>query len=360
MRLEIPLRGAFDMGSVLDFAAINTKVKVLERSFLSTIQIKRLFESKNYKEALFYLKENTNYKDVLNKYNMESVHRGELEIILKKHYAQKYCKLVHYLKGDYKQLLEILYTKLEIEDLKVILRGKFIGKAPEEIEKLMCYRSNLSRIDYDKLIKVKSLEAAVENLKETIYYETIQHLIKTTKEEGLFRVEMALDFVFFSQLRKNIKKLTSENKEFVEAYIGINADLLNIQWIFRGKKYYSLSPEELLNYTIYDGHKLNKDILKSLCYCKNMSEFYGKVDESVYSELFIKSKYEEYLLEREILLYEKGIFERVKKEHKLNISVVIAYLELAAIEMRDIISIVENKRYNNENNEILKYITVTI
>jgi V/A-type H+-transporting ATPase subunit C len=348
------------MGSVADFAAINTKVRALERLFIDRSKLKKLVETRNYKEALIYLDENTSYGDVISKYKIEDAHRGDLEIILKKYYAEKYRKLSHHLKGYYKETLRILYTKLEIEDIKVIFRGIFIGKNPGEIEKLMCYESSISSIDYYKLVRAGSLLKATELLKNTSYYKYVQHLIKDRSIDGLFRIEMALDFVFFIRLRKFIKKLDSENKIFMEEYIGIKADLLNIQWIFRGKKYYSLSPEELLNYTIYNGYKLNKDKLKELCYCKNIDEFYSKVEESHYSELFRRSKYEEYLLEKEILLYQKGIFQRIKKEDQLNISVVVAYLELADIEMKDIISIVENKRYKNENEELLKYITVTI
>jgi V/A-type H+-transporting ATPase subunit C len=348
------------MGSVADFAAINTKVRVLERFFIDRTKLKKLVESRDYKEALVYLNENTSYEEALRKYKLDDVHRGDLEIILKKFYAEKYCKLVHHLKDYYKELLKILYTKLEIEDIKVIFRGIFIGKNPTEIEKLMCYESDLSSIDYHKLVRAGSLLKATELLKNTAYYKYIHHLVKDTETDGLFRIEMALDFVFFIRLRKFIKKLDNENKRFMEEYIGIKADLLNIQWIFRGKKYYSLSPEELLNYTIYNGYRLNKDKLKQLCYCKSIDEFYSKVEDSHYGELFRRSKHEEYLLEKEILLYEKGIFHRIKKEDQLNISVVVAYLELADIEMKDIISIVESKRYKNENNELLKYITVTI
>lgn len=348
------------MGSIGDFAAVNTKIKVLERDFLNHNQLEKLVESRDYKDAILFLREYTSYSKILKEFSIDKLHRGELEIILKKNYIYKYCKLIHYLKGEYKLLFKILYMRFEIEDLKVILRGKFIGKSSDEIKKLMCYSSTLSSFDYNNVIEAKNLESAVEKLSETKYYKHIAHIAKHINEDGMFRLEMALDFVYFIYLRKFIKKLGYEDRECVEKFKGIQADLLNIQWIFRGKKYYKLPPEELLNYTIYDGHKLNKDKLKGLCYSKSIEEFYDAVQALPYGKLFSNSRYEEYLLEREILLYHKHIFEKEKRENKLNISAVISYLELALIEIRDVISIVENKRYSSVNDITLKYITVTI
>jgi V/A-type H+-transporting ATPase subunit C len=348
------------MSSVVKFAAINTKVKVLEGQLLSNYQYQQVLNSRNYKDALKYLKENTAYANALKAYNVDDVHRGQLEIILKKDYIKKYNKLIHYFDGEYKKIIKTLFLKFEIEDIKTILRGKFIGKENEELYSFLAYESSLSNLNYKSLIDASNYTEVINKLKDTIYYKHIVHLVKYVQDEGLFRIEMALDFIYFIHLRKAIKKLDKENMEILKEIIGRQADLLNIQWIFRGKKYYKLAPEELLNYTIYDGYKLNKDILKQLCYTKSMNEFFVMVDTLPYGELFNKTKYREYLLEKEILSYLKAFYDKMKREHRMNISVAIAYLELALQECRDIITLVENKRYNVENDEALKYITATL
>jgi V/A-type H+-transporting ATPase subunit C len=173
-------------------------------------------------------------------------------------------------------------------------------------------------------------------------------------------MEMTLDFVYFSSLRKFIKKLDREDREIIEEVNGIYSDLLNLQWILRGKKYYHLSPEVLLNYTIYDGYKLNRDIIKELCYTKSIDEFYGILGTLPYKGIFEDSKQRDYLMERDILTYLKNVFLKYKNENKFNIATVVSYLELALFELRDVISIVENKRYNMENEETKRYITATL
>lgn len=345
------------MGSIAKYAAVNTKIKALERKFLSSEQYNKLVETKDYNEAVKYLKEETPYYDVLKEYDIEDIHRKQLEHILKENYIKNFHKLSHYFSGDYKKLFSILFIRFEVEDLKNIFRAKYLGKSKDEIELLITYRSPLSHVDYDKLIEAKDVYEVGEYLKNTKYYKHLGHVIEGIKEEGLFRIETALDFIYFNSIKKFIKNLNNEDKELMSKFLGIYNDLLNIQWIFRGKKYYTMSPEELLNYTIYNGYKLNINSLKELCYSKDMEEFFKLVSNTSYREVFGDGKKDEYLVQRDIHNYLKKIYLQYQKKHENNISVAIAYLELALLEVIDIVSIIESTRYNISNEETLKYVT---
>ena len=348
------------MGSIVRYSAVNTKVRALESKLLTEEQFLRLLETKNYEDAFKYLKGETHYKDVLYEYDAEDVHRGELEVILKRHYTDIFKKLSHYFSSDYKKLFRILYMKYEIEDLKIIIRGKYINKDAEYIKSLICYESALSNIDYNELISSRTLEETVEKLKGTKYYDFINPLIPHIEKEGLFRIEMALDFVYYSTLRKFIKKLDKEDGEVIKKINGITSDLLNIQWILRGKKFYNLPPEEILNYTIYDSDKLKMDKLKSLCYAKDLNEFYDLIETLPYGKVFVETKDSEYLLEKEMLVYLRSAYKKLAKKNPVSISIVLSFLEVYLLEIRDVISIIENKRYKSDSAEIKKFITATL
>lgn len=347
------------MGDIVKYTAINTKIKALERNLLTEEQYNMLMECRNYAEAVRYLKEETFYYNALDEYNIEQIHRGQLEHILKKWYIRNFYKLSHYFNGDYKKLFKILFMKFEVEDLKVIIRGKYIGKEKEYIESLMTYESPLNNINYDKLILSKDLYGVVEELKNTKYYKHIYPLVGTIRQEGLFRIETTLDFVYFSSLRKFIKKLRKEDSEIIHKITGIYSDLLNIQWVIRGKKYYNLTPEVLLNYTIYDGYKLNINKIKELCYAANSEELFKLITRTPYGNVFGKGDKEEFLIEKDMLAYMRNIYRQYKKDHKNNISVVMAYLELALLEIRDIVSLIESKRYSLNNQDAFKYMSIT-
>lgn len=348
------------MGRVVDFAAINTKVKGMEGRFLTKYQYAQLIECHSFRDALKFLRDETSYKDVLNDANIDELHRGQLEVILKKHYIKNFTKLMYYLSDEHKKLLRIIFMRFEVEDIKVIVRGKYIGKNNEELAELLTYQCALSTVNYSELLEAASVMEVAEKLRGTIYYKHIENLVKEVEKEGLFRLEMALDFVYFISLRKFLKKLSKEDRTVIEKMNGIYADLLNIQWIFRGMKYYRLSPEILYNYTIYDGWKLKKEDVKNLCYSGDLKEFYSKVSKTPYREVFLRSNFQEYLLEKEILAYLKKVYLRYNSEFRMNISVVLSYLELALLECRDIITIVENQRYSQQSEEIMQFITATI
>ena len=348
------------MGSIVRFAAVNAKVKALEGKFLSDEQYSELMECKNYKDAIAYLKDKTSYHEVLSGYNADEIHRGKLEQILKRSYMKSFDKLSHYFNGAYKSIFNVLFMKFEIEDLKAILRGKYIGKSNDDLKDFMTAQGRLNNFDYGSIIKAKDVASAIENLKGTLYYKHLAPLAAGVGKEGLFRIETSLDFIYFSFARKCLNKIDKEDREIMHRIIGTECDLLNIRWIYRGKFYYKLNPEELLNYTIYDSYKIKREELKKLCYAHDEDEFNDIIKKLPYKDVFDEDKNSEYLTERQTLVYLRNMFDSFKREGKMNISSTVAYLELQHLEMRNIISIVENIRYNVGAEEASKYITAAV
>jgi Archaeal/vacuolar-type H+-ATPase subunit C len=348
------------MGTVENFAALNAKIKALEGKMLAQEQYNGLLKTKNYYEALKYLKENTYYSEALKDINIMDIHRGDLEIILKKYYVDIFFKLNHFVKGIYKDLLQLLFLELQIEDLKVIFRAKYVDKKEDIKHLLITCHSPMNQIPYEELIAEKNMEALSKKLKDIKLFKHIAPLLQNFNNESLFRIEMALDFEYFSAIRKFIKKMDKENGEIVKKINGSTIDILNIQWIYRGKQYYKLSPEELFNCTIYKGYKINSEMIRKMCYAKDTNEFYDLISDTVYGSIFSNAKGRDYLIEKEMNTFIRRQLSRYKSGGKLNISLTLSYIQLMEIELRDIISIVENKRYMSEEAKALEYITKVI
>lgn len=347
------------MGSVLRFAAVNTKIKAMKGKFLKKEQYLKLMECKDYSEAIKWLKEETGFSSILTSYRIEDIHRGELETILKRSYMNNFNKLRYYFHGKYRELFNVLFIRFEIEDLKIILRCKYNGRSVEEINQLVCSRGPLSNINYDKLIASKDVKDFVDNLSGSIYYKPLYPLVDTVKDKGLFSLEMMMDFIYFKLLKNSSKEISKDDRNILNEIMGTYCDLLNIQWIIRCKKHYKLTSEEIFNYTIYDGFKVDRDDLKALCYADE-ENFYELIRRTPYDEVFNRNNTAEYLSERNIMVYLRSILDKYIKYNSMNISILIAYLELLLIELRDIISIIENKRYNMSFEETSKYITIAL
>ncbi|WP_032121634.1 V-type ATPase subunit [Clostridium amazonitimonense] len=345
------------MGSIVKFTAVNSKVKALKGKMLREEDFLELLQCKGLKNALAYLKEKTYYGEILKNYDLQKIHRGELEIILDRQYTKIFNKFINYFNGEFRKVIKNLFLRWEIEDLKIIIRGKYIGRTKEEIKSNLIAKNPLNTIDYDYLITSKSIEELIERLKGSIYYDGIKNLAKDVSDKGLFRIETELDFVYFSTLRKELKHLDKENKELIKDIIGLEADLSNLSWIYRGKKFYNISPEELFNYTIYDGYKLTEEKIKRICYANDMEEIYKIIEKTPYRWIYeIDDSITVEKRERE---FQKKYFSKFIRENRANFSMVLSYLVLYRIEIKEIISIVEQKRYELDIKEGAKYVHVT-
>jgi len=345
------------MGSILLFSAVNSKMHTMQSKLLKKADFEKLIEINNFKDALAYLVNNTGYKDAFIGADINNVKIEDVEAYLKKNYIKNFRKLQYYFFRNYNKLIKTLFMRYEIEDLKTIIRGKYRNQPPEQIKKFMMYENALSSFNYDELINEKDIASVIQALKNTKYYNHIHPLVKDIDEKGLFALETYLDFKYFSQIRDIVKKIKREDRKVMQREVGIYIDLLNIQWIYRGIKFYNVSKEELFNYIIYDGHELDNEFLKKLCYVENLEQFKEILKTTPYGNIIKEIENEDYLFEREILDYIKQRYFEINKESKMNISILMSFLEISLIEIRDIITILESKRYTFNKEETLKYIT---
>ena len=345
---------------VADFAAVNTKIRMLQGQFLTKQQYAELMECKSYKDTVNYIKDNTKYQIALNSHNTDKLHIHKMEIVLKEYYIKDIYRLSNYLNGKNKKFFKIFFMKYEIEDLKLMIRSKLFEDKQDVLKELITYKSKMGTIDFDAVASARNVSEVVEKLRESIYYSAISPLAISYEEDALFRVEMALDFIYFNAMRKLIDGLNKEDKDSLKRVNGISCDLLNIQWIIRGVEKYNMDPEILKNYTINDGYRLSKEVINNLCSAKSCEEIVGLLQNSFYKDIFKNVTITDEAIEREISLYLRNMYGKFIKMGGLNISVLLSYLELFFFEIKDLIAILENKRYGFDSDEVRKYITASI
>lgn len=333
------------MGNVRKFAAINTKVRALERNLLKNEDFRNLLTKKSVAGVIQYLKEDSTYKEVLKNVEINDIEVSELELIFKKYIVKQYEKLIHFFTGEYKKLFKILLRRYEIEDLKLYLRMIMREEDLSNIKDLVICSGIYSSIDYERLSRSNDLVDFIENLKETVYYNLLKPYLNEISEKRIFYMEMVLDRFYFKLLSEQSEKLDTKDKKKFKELLGKNIDLLNLQWIYRGLKYYKLAPEEIINYTLYNGYYLNYSRIKSLCYAKSEEELINRMIDSKYGFLFDNKDTLEIFMERRIERYLYFLFLQYKKRETMNIIESTVYMHLLEFEMRDIISIIEAIRY---------------
>ena len=159
-------------------------------------------------------------------------------------------------------------------------------------------------------------------------------------------MEMSLDRYYFKQLEKAIGMLSGVDREMLDALLGKNTDLLNIQWIYRGKKFYGLSSEELYNYCLESGRKFRGNQLKDLCYVESLEEYKKKIEQTEYAILFSQ---DEIMMEKNMERFIFNLINQLIKKGGESIIVPLGYLHKLEYEMRDLFTVLEGLKYSEKN-----------
>jgi len=344
------------MDKVITYATVNTKIRALEKDFLNREDYLNMIQKKSVVDVARYLKENISYGKLLGEIHLETVSRRDLEDILKRNMIKNMDKLVHYFRDDYKDLIRSLYIKYEIEDLKALARSIFNGKKPETIEKSLYFLGKYSQVNPKRLFKSRTIRDLIYSLEGSEFFEFLIPLVDG-RRENLFRFEMALDMGYFNIIQSRRLNISGEDRKILKKWEGMVADLYNIQWVYRGKKFYSLSPEELLNYTISYGDKLTFKERKAMCYAKNLEELYKMITNTIYGFLFKKEEISrDIYMERRINRFMYYKLKALDRQFSLSIIQTIDFVWSFEFEIKDIISILEAIRYDIPPEEARKFL----
>lgn len=344
------------MDNITRFAALDAKSRALMGKLLDDEDYKNLLSKKSVPEIAAYLKQYTRYGSILQDFNENEIHRGKLETLLKKNHMNSIEKLVHYFQDNYREFYETIIIRYEIEDLKVIARAIKTKRDLLSLKDTLIYIGRYSNIKIDELLASKSINDFINNLRNTIYYKYISTLDENKKGFNFFILEMTLDLAYFDIYSKKIKLLNSRDYSKIKYLQGFNIDLLNIQWIYRGLKFYNLPPEELFNYTILNGLVFSRSDIKNFCYSKSIDAFQEEILKTKYGFLFDRENTKDIFMERRILRYQYFNLKSMKRKAKMDISLPIVYILFSEIEVRDIISIIEIIRYGIIEEEAKKFL----
>jgi V/A-type H+-transporting ATPase subunit C len=348
------------MDSNTRYLAINTKISTMYGKLLKEEDYKKIISFKNPTEIAVYLKNSTAYGEFFKDMDPTQMHRTEIEQILKQGLINYMDKVIHYFSGEYRNFIKSFYTKYEITDIKRVARLIYIDKDFGDLKGNLIFAGKYKYIDMDRVIMSKSISEIVSALKNTIYYPFLKNLIDGNSEESLYRFEMSIDKAYFYILEDSVKHLLKEDRTVFYSLVGSSIDMLNLRWIYRGKKYYKVTPEELFNYTVNKGCRYNYRKIKEFCYCKSISEFLNMVKDTPYAFMFKGCPEDDTFVERRMNRYLYFKMKSAKRRSNLDLSMLLAYLDLIEFEIRDIISMIENVRYGMDYEETRKYLIKAI
>lgn len=343
------------MANVRQFAAVNTKIKSMVGKLLSKEDYQRMIVMKDEQDIFDYLTEHTYYKNIFKNIEDADYTVVNIEAHIKDYILTLYKKIMCFITGDYRRLFRLLMKRFEAEDIKAFLRALTLKQDIRDMYKQYPKHEIYSNLDYQALCRSKSIQEFIEQLEDTIYYRVLKLYLTESPERILFYMEMNIDRVYFSKLSVEISKFKGDEKPIFEI-LQMNIDFLNFQWIYRGRKFYDLSPEEVLNYALPNGHYLDYDHLKELSYSSSEDELFEIMSQTHYKKLFEHDTLTERFLERDMDRYLYKKFLKSDRESSLNMITVVTFTHRLEFEMRDLFTIMEAKRYGVPSTELKEYL----
>jgi V/A-type H+/Na+-transporting ATPase subunit C len=273
----------------------------------------------------------------------EGLMKQPVEMAIKQAFFNIYEKLYHYYIGEYRDFFKALLLRYEVENIKYLIRRvtnlSHFDKSPKSLLIPSVYKT----LSYENLMKARQLSTLIEALSGTPYGDLLKPFVDEEPAKMLFHMEMVLDRYYFNVLRDRMNQLKKMDRQLMLRLLGVNIDLLNIQWIYRGIHFFNVSPEEIYNFTLSGGFKFDYKALKSLCYY-SQEAFRQALDKSEYSTVF---KAREYLMEREMERYLFYEIDKILKVNAQTIATPVALLFKFEYEIRDILTILEAIRFKS-------------
>ncbi|WXR62326.1 V-type ATPase subunit [Peptostreptococcaceae bacterium AGR-M142] len=340
------------MSGLSKYSALKGKISAIKRKMLKISDYHEIIAKDNIVDILNFLKKNSLYKEVLKDFTKEEVHRGDFEFYLKKGYLYEIKKMMKFMSFKEKKFYKALFLRYEVEDLKIILRAVNRNEDINLVEKNLLKISYYS-LDYNDLLSSNNIQSLVSKLKHKPYYPYLRNLEDEDENRMEFHMEMNLETLYFRELVDKTKFLSKKDQNIILDMIGVNVDLINLQFIYRAIKYYKITPEEILNYTIPLGKYMRINKLKKLVYIKTVSEFFREIKDSKYNYIF---KDDDLKIEINQLSFLEMFLVKISRKNPFTIAQIIEFVHLLEFEVRDIISIIEGVRYEIDKNELKEFI----
>lgn len=324
--------------------AILAKARAMYGKCLKDTDYQSLTECKTVSEIAAYLKQRTNYSAVLSGLNENEIHRGQLEPVLRQNIYFDVFALSRYALEDTLAFSDFIISKMEIEQIIRCLMLVNIGKAEEYVYSMPLSLDKFSKISLKALASVRSYDDMMSVLKGTWYYSVVLGFRpKDNSKINITELEIALENKNYSKVIETMGegKNKGDRKELRDIFSAM-LDFENMSRIIRLKKYYDFTPEQIMPMLIPYG-KLSNKMLSELCSAENVSEIFELSRTTYLGRLMSKLQYNDPTQMTDVMIY-------TYCRHHLRLSpnptiVMISYVYLREIELKNIINLIEATRY---------------
>lgn len=346
------------MGSTFTYSGLNTKIHGMKNKLISDHEYVEIAGLSSVPEVIRYLQNHPGYTDLFPEVTDDSFfHRGNLEQILTLSSYKNYAKIYTFSTIQQRKFLDLYFMHFETKLIKQILRKLFNHRPlPVDIELLKPYFERFSDIPIDKAEAANDIEELLSGLTGTKYYKPLAK-VNELPEKNLFDYEISLDLFKFTFYWKTKNKfLKGTDLEVITDSYGYKIDLLNLQWIYRCKKYYNMTTAQIIKMVIPINYKLKNIQIYELIESDSIKTFMEILSDTYYGHDV--HDFDNISIEKYYNRFMNRHYLNIFRKYPYSLACVNTYLYLQEQETEKLTLITEGIRYSYTPEEILKMLNI--
>ncbi|HSB50489.1 MAG TPA: V-type ATPase subunit [Nitrosopumilaceae archaeon] len=312
--------------------AYSKRGRLLEKSELQT-----LAESRDLDELVTRIK-NTVYTNAVSE--VQKPYTAEkIESALRSHLADIHYSIAKTAASS--TVLDAYFLKFMTWNLKLILKGKVLGKSQEEIESHINLHAEELVKQRDVILKAlvaKDLEEAVSSLSGTVFGEEVAKAVAAYNETKNIQVfDTYFDKILIQQLNGALKK--SGDKDLSRP-VSMDIDFYNLLSVVRGK-FWKLSEQQIQELIVTYTASAPSDLIGRMIAAPSVRDALNELTSTSYRELVPQSETDIDAISGFEHAFEMAIFNKAKNTftRMFSSATSVGIAKLTAFEVRNIGSI---------------------
>ena len=343
------------MSGMFAYSAVAAKMRAMSGKLVKKQEYEQMAAMGSVAEVVNYLKKYPSYQKIFASESEFDIHRGRVEALFQKAIYADFAKIYAFSGLEQRKFLDIYYIRYEIAILKNCLRMLFDKRdVTLDLSEFQSFFEKRSSLDVVKLGGSKSITEFVENLKGSIFYPVLKKL-DGVADTTLFDYENALNLFYMKRMWNEFSKVMKHRDlKVIREIYGSEIELLNLDWIYRAKKYYHMTPADIYAFIIPVHFKLHKDLFKRIVEAADIEEMESLLKKCYYAKF--KDEIDTSSIEticRELL---EKIHKTASRKYPYSIICIETYLYKKEKEVDKLTTLIECVRYGLSVEETKKYI----
>lgn len=333
-------------GELLRYSGLITKARAMRGRLLSEEDLDRLLELTTVNEVIQYLHGTDGYREVYQRHE-GTWHRGQAEAVIRDSLYHDFVKLYQFSDEKQRQAYHTFFFRYDFNVLKSqvlrLLRGDEGEEPKADVMSVFedSFFGHHAGFSYEQARAAQSMQELAQCLVGTDYEPLGPRLLE---QQDDFSCSMQLDIFFYTSVfhwAQRIKNKTTRSV-ILELY-GTRIDWLNMMWIYRSKRFYEQTQEEILSMLIPCQYRLRKADILELVGAPGVTELNQALEKTPYfrgKDAFVHM--EDEISYREVI---DENYERVCRKYPVSMAPVLKYLHEKGLEIERVTNIIEGIRY---------------